>query len=629
MANFHEEPPKMDDYGYGQDRVDNSLIYAGKEEKEEQPKKKRGPTRDFLDRLCSDVNYDLLVAKLFYFFFFAAFGSLFPLIAVYFKQLGMNPAQAGMLIGFRPFVELVAGPFWGNVAERWKKWKTVLLFSLFCWVVFTLALAFVQPPANACLVHNGTDIFVAKPYTISHLAFADMEEPRSKRGTRSDSLTADDLLPENNGRQRYLYEPHWLPIGRVKRAAEVDPQEPGPNEKRDREKGADDDDGDENEGDDKKDDDDDDDDTKKEPNEEKVPKHHHRPQHFYQFRQFPFPMIDKVGMSPLPLNHKHVANLNEVDVKNLVSPPLSAVVYRIQDVQTIFLELLVLQILGEFLSTPALTMADTATLGYLEDDIENYGRQRMYGSFGWAISMFFVGIALDHSNIFPNHPCGTEHLVDRNYMTCYAVFSVLMSCAFLTATQFRFKEVDSSFNNIPLSELRTKVMGKVQQTLTQLNRKDNPPAAAATTGPDGPDGQQKVHISLHDDEGRVMTGDMISDAHVTPEEKPSEPAANASPYVPRGQPGQAGTLPQWVNVLKMFAPIQFSSMFFILWFMGFGIGLVFAFLFWHLQDLRGSPTLFGISSVINHVSEITAYFFIRNLVAKFGDYRSDFHYFAK
>ena len=97
--------------------------------------------------------------------------------------------------------------------------------------------------------------------------------------------------------------------------------------------------------------------------------------------------------------------------------------------------------MGEFLSTPAITMADAATLGYLDDDVASYGRQRMFGSFGWAIAMFFVGIALDYSNVFPNHPCGTIHVVDRNYMTCYAVFAVLMCCAFLTATQFRFREV--------------------------------------------------------------------------------------------------------------------------------------------------------------------------------------------
>jgi VIT1/CCC1 family predicted Fe2+/Mn2+ transporter len=44
---------------------------------------------------------NLLISKAFYFCFFSAFGSLFPLIAVYFKQLGMTAAQAGMLVGIR------------------------------------------------------------------------------------------------------------------------------------------------------------------------------------------------------------------------------------------------------------------------------------------------------------------------------------------------------------------------------------------------------------------------------------------------------------------------------------------------------------------------------------------------
>ena len=50
-------------------------------------------TRDCLDRLMTDVNHPLLVSKAFYFFFFAAFGSLFPLVAVYFKQIGMSATQ--------------------------------------------------------------------------------------------------------------------------------------------------------------------------------------------------------------------------------------------------------------------------------------------------------------------------------------------------------------------------------------------------------------------------------------------------------------------------------------------------------------------------------------------------------
>ncbi len=57
---------------------------------------------------------------------------------------------------------------------------------------------------------------------------------------------------------------------------------------------------------------------------------------------------------------------------------------------------------------------------------------------------------------------------------------------------------------------------------------------------------------------------------------------------------------------------------FVAWFMGFGVGLVFTFLFWHLQDLGGTPTLYGLASVINHLSEIAAYFYSINLIKRIG-----------
>lgn len=73
---------------------------------------------DILDMFCNNVNQELLIAKTFYFFFFSAFGSLFPLMAVYFKQMGMNPFQTGVLIGIRPFIEFIAAPFWGSIADK-------------------------------------------------------------------------------------------------------------------------------------------------------------------------------------------------------------------------------------------------------------------------------------------------------------------------------------------------------------------------------------------------------------------------------------------------------------------------------------------------------------------------------
>jgi hypothetical protein len=77
-------------------------------------------------------------------------------------------------------------------------------------------------------------------------------------------------------------------------------------------------------------------------------------------------------------------------------------------------------------------------------------------------------------------------------------------------------------------------------------------------------------------------------------------------------------LGKWIAVMKMLATFKYISVLFVSWFMGFGIGLIFTFLFWYLQDIGGSPTLFGVASVLNHVSELLAFFFSRKLITSIG-----------
>jgi len=78
-------------------------------------------------------------------------------------------------------------------------------------------------------------------------------------------------------------------------------------------------------------------------------------------------------------------------------------------------------------------------------------------------------------------------------------------------------------------------------------------------------------------------------------------------------------IPEWVGVLRHFkGNLNCLAFLFIAWLMGIGIGLIFTFLFWHLQDIGGSPTLFGLASVINHVSEIFAYFFSSQFITQLG-----------
>lgn len=103
--------PKVDPEALGE--VDPNLYPQPKEATH----KIRGKS-DIIELLCGDVDQELLTVKTFYFFFYSAFGSLFPLMGVYFKQMGMNPGQCGLLIGSRPFVEFLAAPFWGSLADR-------------------------------------------------------------------------------------------------------------------------------------------------------------------------------------------------------------------------------------------------------------------------------------------------------------------------------------------------------------------------------------------------------------------------------------------------------------------------------------------------------------------------------
>lgn len=108
---------------------------------------------DLVELMCGAgaVDPELLTVKTFYFFFYSAFGSLFPLMGVYFKQMGMNAGQCGLLIGTRPFVEFLSAPFWGGLADRWRKGRTLLLASLGAWILFTLPLSWVQPAPVACV----------------------------------------------------------------------------------------------------------------------------------------------------------------------------------------------------------------------------------------------------------------------------------------------------------------------------------------------------------------------------------------------------------------------------------------------------------------------------------------------
>lgn len=290
------------------------------------------------------------------------------------------------------------------------------------------------------------------------------------------------------------------------------------------------------------------------------------------------PPISDAGISPLDVSYAN--NFIPKLHANWVSPMFSSIVYTTDDIQKAFFLLLLLIIIGEFFAAPAITLADSAVITLLGEDADKYGHQRMFGSLGWGLAMFFVGIALDHSTAFPNHPCGPEKQ-EKNYAICFATFSVLMGAALLTATQINFKydfeeysepqKVTTQPNNAYEDEMQNQLAAQLQ-------------LPSLAVGPGATNDQQQAALGAQTKIFAQTTREM----------------------------------PEWVTVIRQFKDLKCASFLFVAWFMGFGIGLIFTFLFWHLQDFGGSPTLFGVASVINHISEIFAYFFSFRLITQIG-----------
>uniref|UniRef100_A0A8C9ZA17 Major facilitator superfamily domain containing 6a n=1 Tax=Sander lucioperca TaxID=283035 RepID=A0A8C9ZA17_SANLU len=420
---------------------------------------------DCCERMCLRINSRLLISKVFYLFFYAAYGSLHPLLALYYKQLGMSASRSGLLVGIRYFIEFCSAPFWGVVADRFKKGKMVLLFSVLCWLVFNCGIGFVKPAEMMCVVVGGDlPTTAAAPQTTTVPHGNSTNRTRNRRSFLE--LTG---LPE-------ILDSHFSTLRRPERSANF-------------------------------------------------------------------------NATSVPLEPASTTRLHQI-------------VYNKDQVESIFLLILLVVIVGEFFSAPAVTIVDTVTLQYLGRARDRYGLQRMWGSLGWGLAMLLVGIWIDHTHmtvVIDGVGCVVPDFRLHNYQIAFIVFGVLMGAAFVVATQFYF---DNG--------------GDYRQEL---------PEGAAEDG-SGPRSSPES-----DSSGRTAIG-----------------------------PDAAQEF-RYSDLLKLLCSVRYSSVLFVAWFMGFGYGFVFTFLYWHLEDLHGTTTLFGVCSVLSHISELVAYFTSHKFIELVGHVR--------
>lgn len=92
---------------------------------------------------CRTVDKRLFVSKLFYLFFFSAFGCVAPYLALYFKQIFISPRQLGIIVSLRSFVQFIFAPVWSACAERYNKRLLVILMGIAAYTACYVIIPFI------------------------------------------------------------------------------------------------------------------------------------------------------------------------------------------------------------------------------------------------------------------------------------------------------------------------------------------------------------------------------------------------------------------------------------------------------------------------------------------------------
>lgn len=103
------------------------------------------------------------------------------------------------------------------------------------------------------------------------------------------------------------------------------------------------------------------------------------------------------------------------------------VFYETDQIWTVFIIIFTLTAVGEFFEAPSVSLLDVAILECFNTHMENYGKARLFGSLGFGISSFVVGLSLDQFHI---------KICDKtvtNFMITLYFFVVAMVLAIITS----------------------------------------------------------------------------------------------------------------------------------------------------------------------------------------------------
>ncbi|XP_067671898.1 major facilitator superfamily domain-containing protein 6-like protein B [Haliotis asinina] len=90
-----------------------------------------------------NLTRSVLVCNVFHFCFAAAKASLIPFLTIFFRLIGLSATETGIIMAAKTATGFVWAPLWSKCAIAYNKRRTVLMFSLFIMAATYLSLSFV------------------------------------------------------------------------------------------------------------------------------------------------------------------------------------------------------------------------------------------------------------------------------------------------------------------------------------------------------------------------------------------------------------------------------------------------------------------------------------------------------
>ncbi|XP_057292972.1 major facilitator superfamily domain-containing protein 6-like [Hydractinia symbiolongicarpus] len=364
---------------------------------------------------CKDVNRHLLPPKLFYFFFFAANGTLMPYLVLFFKQLGLTPSQVGIVTGFKPFMSFICTPVWGYIADKYKKTKWIYIISLLAYIGGYFAYSF-APAKHVCKLRTNSTKH-HQPFGFhSHVHKRNIESSyklyqilhklKSKRNIYTPKQNTEYL--------RKHKKKHIRDVGTINSDYQTFPDEGGISffqlpahlgALASKGKG-------------------------------KVLKTNTglEKENFTRKDSLPFYNDEPSWTSDISEHRSPWGICAAARANSEYETNFSAEIKAIVDMKAIFTYLLIVTIVATIFSCALITVVDTATIRKLQENNEThkYGKQRLWGSLGWGITSFGVGAII---SLIPLCP-GMNNEV--NYYPAFYVFAVLLLFALVIGLRLQF-----------------------------------------------------------------------------------------------------------------------------------------------------------------------------------------------